>query len=229
MRGLLFRNYPDRQEASRNVTKLSEVGIGVNRSISSVTGLALRDEKIYGSVHIAFGLNDQLGGRIRGALHYDLTILNPTLSSDVITHPIVAKGRVAILSEDVEPDWSKAQPIPERAAYLRLTGALCSLAPDTGELILEWRQVSGPESRSRVGNHETSVLAGKVYSLIPPMGISQADLLDKMQSRWSVPADASRRAVAVLASYKIVAVKSRRPRHNHTKAFRVPGEEFDHH
>ena len=73
--------------AARNV---AELGVGTNdRAI--VTGAILEDEKILGTVHIAFGNNVSMGGTVDVAFHVDGILLRPTLELDGV--PILLDGR----------------------------------------------------------------------------------------------------------------------------------------
>ena len=45
-------------------------------------GIILEDEKLYGTVHIAFGTNASFGGVTKADCHLDGIILNPTLYLD---------------------------------------------------------------------------------------------------------------------------------------------------
>lgn len=67
-------------ENDRNAT-LGELGIGTNPA-ARLTGVILEDEKIYGTVHIAFGTNTSFGGSNKADCHLDGVILNPTLYLD---------------------------------------------------------------------------------------------------------------------------------------------------
>lgn len=67
-------------ENDRNAT-LGELGIGTNPA-ARLTGVILEDEKIYGTVHIAFGTNTSFGGTNKADCHLDGVILNPTLYLD---------------------------------------------------------------------------------------------------------------------------------------------------
>jgi leucyl aminopeptidase (aminopeptidase T) len=61
-----------------NGTNLAELGVGTNdRAI--LTGNVLEDEKILGSVHIAFGASMGIGGTVSVPIHQDVTILDATL------------------------------------------------------------------------------------------------------------------------------------------------------
>jgi len=65
-------------DAARNV---AELGVGTNdRAI--VTGNILEDEKILGTVHVAFGNNVSMGGSVDVPFHVDGIVLNPTLTLD---------------------------------------------------------------------------------------------------------------------------------------------------
>ncbi len=62
----------------RNV---AEFGIGTNDK-AILTGLILEDEKVMGTIHIAFGDNKSMGGSVRVASHLDGLIKNPTVWFD---------------------------------------------------------------------------------------------------------------------------------------------------
>jgi leucyl aminopeptidase (aminopeptidase T) len=64
--------------AARNV---AELGVGTNdRAV--LTGKILEDEKILGTVHVAFGNNASMGGTVDIPFHVDGIILKPTLGLD---------------------------------------------------------------------------------------------------------------------------------------------------
>ncbi|HVN74694.1 MAG TPA: aminopeptidase [Thermoanaerobaculaceae bacterium] len=64
--------------AARNV---AELGVGTNdRAI--LTGRILEDEKILGTVHVAFGNNASMGGTVTVPFHVDGIVLQPTLALD---------------------------------------------------------------------------------------------------------------------------------------------------
>ncbi len=67
-------------ETPENAT-LCELGIGTNEK-ALLCGVTLEDEKIYGTVHIAFGTNTSFGGINKAACHMDGIILKPTLYLD---------------------------------------------------------------------------------------------------------------------------------------------------
>ena len=50
---------------------VGELGIGCNPIITKAIGYILTDEKINGSVHVAFGSNKQYGGTSRSQMHWD--------------------------------------------------------------------------------------------------------------------------------------------------------------
>ena len=64
----------------RNAT-LGELGIGTNEK-AVLNGIILEDEKVYGTVHIAFGTNTSFGGTNKAECHMDGIILKPTLYLD---------------------------------------------------------------------------------------------------------------------------------------------------
>lgn len=60
---------------------VAELGIGTNDE-AILSGIILEDEKLYGTVHIAFGTNTSFGGANKADCHYDGIILEPTLYLD---------------------------------------------------------------------------------------------------------------------------------------------------
>lgn len=65
-------------ELSRTI---GELGIGTN-PMASLTGVILEDEKIFGSVHVAFGTNTSFGGVVKADSHIDCVTLRPNLFLD---------------------------------------------------------------------------------------------------------------------------------------------------
>jgi leucyl aminopeptidase (aminopeptidase T) len=74
-------------------TNLAELGIGTNEE-ATLTGNILEDEKILGSIHVAFGASAAIGGTVQVAVHLDCVVLEPTLEVDGET--IVSAGKLAI-------------------------------------------------------------------------------------------------------------------------------------
>lgn len=60
---------------------IAELGIGTNEA-AKLCGVILEDEKVYGTVHVAFGTNTSFGGVNKADCHYDGVILKPTLYLD---------------------------------------------------------------------------------------------------------------------------------------------------
>jgi leucyl aminopeptidase (aminopeptidase T) len=57
---------------------LAELGVGTNDS-ATLTGNVLEDEKILGTVHIAFGASAAIGGTVSVPVHLDVVVLDATL------------------------------------------------------------------------------------------------------------------------------------------------------
>jgi leucyl aminopeptidase (aminopeptidase T) len=65
----------------REAFAVAELGIGTNDS-ARLSGNVLEDEKILGTIHVAFGDNHSFGGEIRVPSHQDGVVLNPTVRID---------------------------------------------------------------------------------------------------------------------------------------------------
>jgi leucyl aminopeptidase (aminopeptidase T) len=77
-------------DAARNV---AEFGIGTNPN-AVLSGNILEDEKILGTIHVAFGSNNTFGGRVSAGVHLDAVVMNPTVYIDGSL--ILDKGRLVV-------------------------------------------------------------------------------------------------------------------------------------
>jgi leucyl aminopeptidase (aminopeptidase T) len=71
-------------------TNLAELGIGTNER-ATLTGNVLEDEKILGTVHVAFGASAGIGGTVSVPVHLDSVVLDPTL--DIGSTRVIEAGR----------------------------------------------------------------------------------------------------------------------------------------
>jgi leucyl aminopeptidase (aminopeptidase T) len=77
----------------RDGRTVAEFGIGTNdRAI--LTGVILEDEKVMGTIHIAFGDNKSMGGTVRVASHLDGLVRQPTVWFD--DRLIMEDGRLLV-------------------------------------------------------------------------------------------------------------------------------------
>ncbi|MDX6673805.1 MAG: hypothetical protein QOH11_1223 [Solirubrobacteraceae bacterium] len=72
---------------------LAELGVGTNDR-ATLTGNVLEDEKILGTVHVAFGASAGIGGTVAVPIHLDVVVLDATLS--VGGQPILEAGRLVV-------------------------------------------------------------------------------------------------------------------------------------
>jgi leucyl aminopeptidase (aminopeptidase T) len=59
-------------------TNVAELGVGTNDA-ARLTGLVLEDEKLLGTVHIAFGASAGIGGTVAVPIHLDVVVLEASL------------------------------------------------------------------------------------------------------------------------------------------------------
>jgi len=74
-------------------TNLAELGIGTNDR-AQLTGLMLEDEKILGTIHVAFGASAGIGGTVSVPIHLDVVVLDASL--DVDGRPVLENGRYVL-------------------------------------------------------------------------------------------------------------------------------------
>jgi leucyl aminopeptidase (aminopeptidase T) len=71
-------------------TNLAELGVGTNER-ARLTGNILEDEKMLGTVHVAFGASAGIGGTVSVPVHLDVLVLDATLTVDGT--PVLEDGR----------------------------------------------------------------------------------------------------------------------------------------
>jgi leucyl aminopeptidase (aminopeptidase T) len=81
------------QEHGDAGTNLAELGVGTNDR-ATLTGNVLEDEKILGTVHVAFGASAAIGGTVSVPVHLDCVVLDATLEVDGET--LLDAGRLAV-------------------------------------------------------------------------------------------------------------------------------------
>lgn len=69
---------------------IGELGVGTNPAHLKPIGNTLFDEKLYGSVHLAFGSNTSFGGKNACNVHHDVVLLKPTVAVNDV--PFMDKG-----------------------------------------------------------------------------------------------------------------------------------------
>lgn len=79
------------EKAGKSGTNVAELGMGTNEK-AEISGNILEDEKVMGTLHVAFGDNSTFGGLIESSIHLDGVIKSPTLYIDDIK--IMEKGRL---------------------------------------------------------------------------------------------------------------------------------------
>jgi aminopeptidase len=72
---------------------LAELGVGTNDR-ATLTGNVLEDEKILGTVHVAFGASAGIGGTVAVPIHLDVVVLDATLTAG--GKPILEAGRLVV-------------------------------------------------------------------------------------------------------------------------------------
>jgi len=78
-------------KSGREARAVAEFGMGTNYK-AILTGMILEDEKVYGTIHIAFGNNVSMGGKISVSSHYDALIKEPDVYFD--TELVMKKGKL---------------------------------------------------------------------------------------------------------------------------------------
>jgi len=73
----------DKKEEEVRTTNIAELGIGCNPAIDKAIGYILTDEKLGGSVHVAFGSNFSYGGTSKSSMHWDF-VTHPSATIEIV-------------------------------------------------------------------------------------------------------------------------------------------------
>lgn len=73
--------------------QLGEFGIGTNDK-ARITGVVLEDEKVYGTIHVAFGSNNTFGGTVSAGVHIDGVVTKPDVYIDYLK--IMENGKLSV-------------------------------------------------------------------------------------------------------------------------------------
>lgn len=76
-----------------DASRVAELGVGTNEK-AILSGELLEDEKILGTVHVAFGASAGIGGSIQVPVHLDCVVMKPDLAID--GHPLVRAGELLV-------------------------------------------------------------------------------------------------------------------------------------
>jgi len=74
-------------------TNLAELGVGTNDR-AKLTGNVLEDEKILGTIHVAFGASIAIGGTVSVPIHLDCVVTEASLTVDGT--PVLDEGRFVL-------------------------------------------------------------------------------------------------------------------------------------
>jgi len=74
-------------------TNLAELGVGTN-DCARLTGNVLEDEKILGTIHVAFGASAGIGGTVSVPIHLDVVVIDASLEID--GQPVLDAGRFVL-------------------------------------------------------------------------------------------------------------------------------------
>ena len=84
---------PQRRTEELLEAHLAELGVGTNAN-AILTGAMLEDEKILGTVHVAFGASAGIGGTVSVPIHLDVVVLDASLEVD--GRQVLDRGRYVL-------------------------------------------------------------------------------------------------------------------------------------
>ena len=197
---------PAKARGDLNWSNLAEIGIGLNGKVSELTGNMLFDEKAAGTIHVALGSNNYMGGWVMSAIHCDLVTRGATVLVDGRT--IVDRGRLSTR----ESDWRESHievrldgsPLATTTLVARSGVQAASSSDHRLQRVL--RPEPGRVSTCFVGDDGTAFLADSLYGNLPVDG-SWANV-DTLRARAKLDIKTARRVLHVMWSYSLINVRS---------------------
>jgi leucyl aminopeptidase (aminopeptidase T) len=148
-----------------NWENLAEIGIGVNRGISQLTGNMLLDEKKADTIHIAIGRNKDMGGKIMSEIHCDMVVTNPTVTID--NKPLLNRGKWTLCEQDWRENFYDLPPM-KHGVFVSRSGV------ETDRKNHKLRKIciteSGRTSYFQIGDEISAEYALKFYCELPENG-----------------------------------------------------------
>lgn len=187
-----------------NWSSLAEIGFGVNPRVQHLTGNALLDEKRYGSVHIALGDNEDMGGHIKSAIHCDMVCCQPTVTID--DKLIIAGGQLRLDSKEWREDhqyvaigdfWREETQVRVTAVDVETDAQQC--------LRRIWHASSGRICSVPVGNDVTAQQAAKLYGHLRNGG--QWTPLHQIVNRREFNAQGTQQLLTLMQQYGLVDIR----------------------
>ena len=83
----------DHEAIARRTETVAEFGVGTNDA-ARIIGNILEDEKVMGTIHIAFGNNVSMGGSVNVPIHLDGIVLSPSVEVD--GKPLMDAGKLIL-------------------------------------------------------------------------------------------------------------------------------------
>lgn len=186
---------------------LAELGIGVNTSIQELTGIALFDEKCYGTAHIAIGDNTRYGGLHHSDIHEDLITRAPTLWVD--GKLILRDGRDAFEPREWRESlqtYRKGRGDERQLTTVERTNIHAEVQ-ETGQLKVMRRVAAGRICIYTVGDEPTSRTLAQIFSKIPPT-VGQVSLLKELifwaEAELKLSPGETMTALAILENHNLI-------------------------
>ncbi len=155
---------------------LAEFGLGLNENIMNLTGIAVIDEKIYGTGHFALGDNFEFGGENRSPVHFDMVFWKPTVFID---DELIMKDGIFVYRKEYLKYNYKNFPGELYTDEIVIVNPLAKCKVEDGFLKQFWKGGANRLHIFQLGDSETSMLAARVWCAINHGGSSIATLAKK--------------------------------------------------
>jgi aminopeptidase len=183
-----------------NWKHLAEIGIGLNKGISHLTGNMLLDEKKADTIHIAIGRNKDMGGMIMSEIHCDMVVTDPTVYID--NNPLLNHGKWALREQDWQENFYNLSPVKSGK---RISRSGVETDRKNHKLRKICRTESGRTSYFQIGDNLSAEYALKFYCTLPDNGVPVS--LSKIPEKLNLSNLDVRKLLTLLDSFELVTIE----------------------
>jgi leucyl aminopeptidase (aminopeptidase T) len=164
---------PGGRAKCQNANALAELGIGTNPGIRYLTGKPIFDEKKLGTVHIAFGRNDQFHGPLISGVHHDIVCTGCTLTlhGKYQKYDLIHRGRFNLDEENAMPKLNQFTAFPETRKKVSLGNLVFDFSDDNGQSVLRVKYSTTRENVTfKVAKGECAAAAKRILDRVASEG-----------------------------------------------------------
>jgi len=199
---LFNRKCHNNYDKYQNIISVGEIGFGLN-PIARLNNSRVEDEKVYGTVHLAFGQNIHIGGNNIANYRYYGVITKPTVKVDGIT--VIRNGQF------IQDNYKKITTKSLSDYNIHDVGndslivnqmAVANIDRD-GFIRRMWATDKGKYHYSKIGNNDLNKLVCDIWQFLQESPHSELDLI---AGKLGLPINRTKKTINCMREYGLIRV-----------------------